>query len=131
MHALFCMLPFFQVCAILWMSSVYSQFWEEYTMYFLFGVGMLITSMTGNLNLKSCAQVKYNPVYLDPFLFVAILYCDYNRLFESHIIAYMYIALVVERAITYFLFVRNMVNQLCDHLEIPFLQVKQGWKKSK
>ena len=54
-HALFCMLPFFQVCGILTLASQYSQFWYSHNAFFIFGVGMLITSMTGNLNLKSCA----------------------------------------------------------------------------
>lgn len=41
---------------------------------------MLTTNMTGNLNLKSSTKLKYNPIYLDPILFVILLYLDYKRL---------------------------------------------------
>jgi len=92
---------------------------------------MLITSMTGNLNLRSCAKAKYNPIYLDPFLFLVILYFDYNRTFESHIIAYMYIALVFERMIMYVLFMHSMITQLTTHLGIPFIRTKQSIRKVK
>ena len=105
---------------------MYSQFWFTHSLWFIFGVGMLITSMTGNFNLRSCARAKYNPIYLDPFLFCVILYFDYNRTFESHVIAGMYIALVVERIIMYFLFMRSMIDQLTTHLGIPFVRTKQS-----
>jgi len=130
-HALFCMLPFFQVLIITWLAFTYSQFWAEYSICFIFGVGMLITNMTGNLNLKSCAGVKYNPIYIDPFIFCAILYADHNRLLERQILMAMYCLLVLERIIMYFLFVRNMVSQLCEFLEIPFITVKQAYNKTK
>jgi hypothetical protein len=90
---------------------------------------MLITSMTGNLNLKSCARVKYNPIYADPILFCIILYFDHTRYFPSEIIAWAYVVLVLERIVVYYLFMRNLIVQLCDYLEIPFIGVKQGYKK--
>ena len=65
---------------------------------------MLMTSMTGNLNLKSCARVKYNPIYADPFIFLGILWCDYNKVFPSEIIGWMYVILVCERVVVYFMF---------------------------
>ena len=81
-HALACTLPFFTVLLILYMSSLYSQFWNDYVVCFIWGVGMLMTNMTGNLNLKSCVLVKYNPIYIDPFIFAGLLYLDANRLIE-------------------------------------------------
>ena len=75
-------------------SSMYSQFWKEYTVWFIFGAGMLLTNMTGNLNLRACTSTKYNPIYLDPIMFVFILYADYNKLFESNVIAAMYVYMV-------------------------------------
>ena len=70
---------------------------------------MLITSMTGNLNLRSCAKAKYNPWYADPFLFCGILYLDYNRTFEAKYIAALYICLIIERMISYARFMINMI----------------------
>lgn len=82
LHAVSCMLPFFYVWAIMLLASNYSQFWHQYPSVFVFGVGIMLTNMTGNLNLKSCVLVKYNPIYIDPFIFCGILYMDYNRIVE-------------------------------------------------
>ena len=90
---------------------------------------MLITNMTGNLNLKACAQQRYNPIYLDTFIFPAILYLDYNRVFDSHVIGGMYIYMVVQRITLYMLFLNSIITQLCDYLDIPFIQVKQNYVK--
>jgi len=119
------MFPFFYVIAILVLASWYSQFWEQYPSFFLIGIGMLITHMTGNLNLNSCCLQKYNPFYVDPFVFCAILYCDSNRLLDPGLLAGLYIALVAQRSLQYFLFMRGTINQLCEHLDIPFLETKQ------
>ena len=91
MYALCCMLPFFYICGILYLASKYSQFWKDYVALFMFGAGMLITNMTGNLNLKSSAKVRYNPFYPDPFIFLVILYFDYNRLADTNILVSAYI----------------------------------------
>ena len=80
---------------MLLLASWYSQFWDEYPSFFIFGVGIMLTNMTGNLNLKSCVLVKYNPIYGDPFVFFLILYLDYNRILEPKMIAGAYFALVV------------------------------------
>ena len=56
---------------------------------------MLMTNMTGNLNLKSCVLVKYNPIYIDPFIFAGILYLDANRLVDPKFLAASYVLLVV------------------------------------
>ena len=74
-----CILPFFTVPGILFLASKYSQFWEEYPSLFLFGVGMMITHITGSFNLASSAGMEFNPLSLDPILFSAVLYLDYNR----------------------------------------------------
>ena len=94
-HALVCMIPYFQINFMLFLASQYSQFWKEYPVWFVFGAGMLITNMTGNLNLRSCAKMRYNPFYIDTIIFAVILYLDYNRVFERNIIAGLYVYMVV------------------------------------
>lgn len=54
LHAIACTIPFFTILLILYTASIYSQFWTEYVACFIWGVGMLMTNMTGNLNLRSC-----------------------------------------------------------------------------
>lgn len=54
-----------------------------------------MTNMTGNMNLKSSAKQKYNPIYMDGFVFAFILFLDANKLVKNEYIAsaYMYIGL--------------------------------------
>ena len=73
------MLPFLTVPGMVYMASEYSQFWEEYPSIFLLGVGMMITHITGGFNLASSAGMRFDPFFLDPVLFLGVLYCDYNQ----------------------------------------------------
>lgn len=84
--ALLCMLPYFQLNIMTFCAHRYSQFWEEYALWFIVYIGLLITNITGNMNLKSCANKAYNPIYADPFLFAVILYLDANSLLDPTII---------------------------------------------
>lgn len=118
------MVPFFQLNLMFVLVAKYSRLWEDYTLWFLFYIGVLITSMTGNLNVKGCASMKYNPIYIDPILFVIILYIDYNQILDIEIVKYLYIWLCVQRLILYFLFLRSVIIQLCDYLDLPFLMTK-------
>ena len=93
-------------------------------MWFIFYIGVLITSMTGNMNVKGCASLKYNPIYIDPFLFVAILYVDYNQLLSAQVVAGLYVWLTLQRLVLYILFLRSVISQLCDYLDIPFIVTK-------
>ena len=93
-------------------------------MLFLFGVGMLITNMTGSLNLSSTAGFKFNPHYWDPYVFLVVLAIDYNQVFDEYIVAGMYISMVAVRIILYLTFMRSVAHQICEHLDIPFLTVK-------
>lgn len=87
----------------------YSTLWDEYTLWFIFYIGVLITSMTGNLNVKGGASMKFNPIYADPILFAIILYLDCNQMFEKNVIKGFYIWLCVQRLVLYFLFLRSVI----------------------
>ena len=127
-HAFMCMIPGFQIIGMIVLAS-YSQFWDQYCILFIYGAGNLLTMMTGNMNLRTCAGMRYNPWYLDPPVFLAILYCDTHRLFPKEYIALAYLLLVINRTARYFLFLRSIIVQLCDYLQIPFIRVKQAVKK--
>lgn len=130
-HALICMLPYFQLNLMIYLASKYSQFWDEYPLLFIFYIGVLITNMTGNLNVKGCAGMKYNPIYADPFLFVIILYLDHTRSLSRDTIGGLYIWLCVQRLVLYFSFLSSVISQLCVYLDIPFLMTKQQWESKK
>ena len=96
---------------------------------FLLGVGMMITNITGSFNLCSSAGSKFSPYFLDPIAFLAILYCDYNMLASREILGMAYCSLIVGRSILYIQFMEGVVNQICEHMDIPFIHVKQGYKQ--
>jgi hypothetical protein len=97
----------------------------------MLGVGMLITNITGNLNLKSSAKMRLNPYYLDPFVFIIILILDANRLVESDYLKLAYMSILTNRFYQYVFFIRGMIEQICDYMDIPFLRVKQDYKSKK
>lgn len=92
------------------LSAWYSQFWQDYCILFIYGAGNLLTMMTGNMNLRTCAGMDYNPFYLDPPVFLAILYCDHNRLMPPNYLALAYLVLVVNRTFRYFMFLRSIIT---------------------
>jgi hypothetical protein len=113
---------------MLYLASILSNFWNDYAILFLFGVGMLITNMTGNLNLASTAEIKFNPHFYDPYVFVIVLIIDHLELLPLNIVAMIYILMVVVRIILYLVFMDSVVTQLCDYMDLPFLTVKQGYR---
>lgn len=124
-YAIMTALPFFQLYLCLILASQFSQFWTEYCALFLFGFGNWLTHATGYLNLMSSSKSQYSPTFVDPFVFCLILYADHTRMAPPAQIAAAYITLIVFRAICYLLFMRSMVNQICEYCQIPFIRVKQ------
>lgn len=124
-YAVMTALPFFLLYVCLILAALYSQFWTEYCAIFLFGFGNWLTHATGYLNLMSSSQSRYSPAFVDPLIFCLILYADYNNLLPTAQLAMAYIILIVFRAICYLVFMRSMINQICDYCNIPFIRVKQ------
>ena len=123
-------LPYFVIIGMFYLASAYSRLYDEYTVFFILGIAMLMTNMTGNFNLKSTVDAKFYPFYIDPFVFIAILYADYNELLFVDSIKIAYISLAVFRLVCYLLFLRGMANDLCKALGISFWRVKQSVKKT-
>lgn len=74
------MWPFFQFFVVLYLASQYSTLWKDYCALFMVAFGISMTHVTGNLNLMSSANSKFNPIYADSFIFMMILYADYNQM---------------------------------------------------
>jgi len=92
------------------LSYKYSQFWASYNALFLFGFGNLMTHITGTMNLMSSAKARFNPIFIDPFIFVGILFLDHNRMLDSKFIAAAYILLVANRTCQYIAFLKSMAD---------------------
>ena len=101
----------------------YSSLYADYSALFLTYSGTLLSAMTAQLNLKSSARMKYNPLYGDPFAFAAILYVDANGLASPELLKAAYVTLLLVRVGMYIAFMRSVIVQVCDHLKIPFLTI--------
>ena len=108
--ALMCLIPYFQLNLMAVCAFQFSHLWKDHAAWFLVYLGILITNITGNFNLKSCASKVYNPIYIDPFLFAGVLYLDANQILDLNIIKGMYVYLCVQRLALYLLFLRSVIN---------------------
>lgn len=124
-HAALCMIPFFQCILSILAAQHLSQFWDEYRAFFVMYAGVVLTAQTANLNLMSMARVDFEPLYLDPLFYAAVMYADYTRAVEPKMLVAAYTTLLVVRTVCYLLFMRSVINQICAHLNIPFVTVIQ------
>ena len=113
-------MPYFQMVAMLWTAYKYSQFWTPYNNIFILYIGILYASITSHLNIAACARTDFSPLYIDPFVFWAVLWCDSNQVLDSKIVGCAYIGLLVIRTFLHFWFMYSLINQLTHHLKIPF-----------
>lgn len=125
------MIPVFQLLAVIYLTSQYSQLWKEYCTVFMYAFGNSLTHVTGYFNLMSSSKTKFNPIFMDFFIFLGLLYADHNRLIPREQLIMAYISMVVVRTILYLLFLKSMISQICEHLQIPFVHVKQGYDPKK
>lgn len=68
---------------MLWGSSK-SQFFNEYSAYFIILVGLYLTYVTAIFNLNSTADMRFNYLFYEPFLYGAIIYADHTKLLPAN-----------------------------------------------
>ena len=125
-YAIGCMLPYAQFFLMLCCSSV-SRFWPQYPYYFLCMNGLYLTYVTAIFNLNSTASMPYNYLFAEPIVYMVIVYLDYTlptSTESSQLVLGLYVTFVLSTFIKYIIFMRSVVNQLTQHLEIPFIRVK-------
>lgn len=89
-YAFQCLVPYAQFFAMLFATS-YSQFFADYTAYFLLSIGMFLTYVTAILNLNSTADMRFNWFFYEPILFAVIIFVDVTRLLPSHQIGWLHV----------------------------------------
>jgi hypothetical protein len=96
---------------------------------FFAGVGIYQTYVTGYLNIASTANIKFACNYIDPYIFLALLVLDINRLIPTQHIGILYAILGATVLIKYLIFMTSVVRQLTKFLGINLLTVKPKDKK--
>lgn len=107
-YALACCLPYAQFFAMLFCSS-YSQLFKDYVFLFVCLNGLFLTYVTGNFNLNTTASMKFNYLYVDPWIFGSILYVDHNKLADLSVIKLLYVVFTAQLAIKYLAFMYSVI----------------------
>lgn len=68
--------------------------------------------------------MKFDWLYVEPFLFALIVYLDHANVFEDQQAALFYLAYGTWIAVKYFIFMHSTVDQITSYLQISFLKVK-------
>ena len=90
-YALGCLLPYAQFLCMMFFSS-YSSLFKDYPAYFIILCGFYLTWVTGIFNLNSTAKMKYNWLFLEPFVYVAMIYCEHIGTIDRSQAAIAYMA---------------------------------------
>ena len=75
-YALGCTLPYIQFFIMMYASS-YSALFKDYPAYFLVLNGFYLTWITAIFNLCSTSSSKYNWLFLEPIVYLSMLYCEH------------------------------------------------------
>lgn len=118
------LIPYIQIYILAQLSG-YSQFFESSVLLFYVGLGLFQTYIAGLLNIASTAGIDFPYLYIEPFIYIAILFVDANRLANPHLLVGAYSMLALEVLVKYCLFLHSITTQLTTYLRIPLLTVKQ------
>ena len=122
-YALGCLIPYVQFFAMMY-TSTFSQLHQKYPVYFIILCGFYLTWVTAIFNLNSTSGAKYNWVFLEPTIYFAIVYLDYNKFLDRKAVAYCYLGFFAVTMIRYLMLMHNIVHQITKHMNLHFLKVK-------
>ena len=94
---------------MMWGSSK-SQFFNDYTAYFIIMCGFYLTYVTAIFNLNSTADMPFNWFFYEPFLYGGIIYADFFRMLPAHILVYLYAFFLAQTLFKYVLFMTSVIT---------------------
>lgn len=84
--------------------------------------------MTAIFNLDSTAGAKFDWLFFEPLVFLAIVYCDHSAFLDRTTAVVAYISFFAVTMARYLLLMNNIVNQICAFMGLRFLKVKPTGK---
>lgn len=109
MTALKALFPYIQIYVLIYFTF-YSQFIKEGVLLFFMGLGLFQTYIAGLLNISSTAGIPFPCHYIEPYLYLGVLYLDYNRILAPKILISCYSLIFLFIFIKYCLFLYSMVT---------------------
>jgi hypothetical protein len=122
-YAFACILPYAQFFAMMFTSS-YSQLYSDYPIYFIILCGFYLTWVTAIFNLNSTSGAKFNWLFFEPFVYLVIVYLDYNKTMDYNTALYCYSGFFLYTMVSYLMLMNNIVQQITTHMNLRFLLVK-------
>ena len=126
-YAIGCMLPYAQFFMMMFASS-YSQLFTRYPVYFMILNGFFLTWVTAIFNLCSTAGAKFDWIFVEPMIFLSIVFVDHFLFIDEETAKFMYIGFFLKTMGRYVVLMRNIVNQITTHMGLHFLKVKDQIK---
>lgn len=127
-YALCCLIPYAQFFLMLFFSS-YSSLFKEYTIYFLLLCGVYNTWVTGIFNLNSTARAKFNWIFVEPFVYLFIVFLDASGSLSRQQAISAYTSFFLVTLGRYLVFMGNIVRQITAFMGLRFLRVKDKTAK--
>ena len=90
-------------------GASYSQFWEKAPLLFITGIGFFQIYVGAFLNITATASIDFPVLYIEPFIFFAILTLDVYKVIASHHIIILYSILAATITIKYLLLMRGLI----------------------
>lgn len=119
-YAIGCVMPYVQFFMMMYFSS-FSQLYESYPAYFLILCGFYLTWVTAIFNLCSTAGAKFDWIFMEPSLFMGIIYMDVTQIVDAKLAGMLYIGFFLMTMVRYLLLMNNIVNQITSHMGLRFL----------
>ena len=123
LYAIGCILPYAEFFVMMYCSS-YSRFFTNNVFFYICMNGLYLLYVNGIFNLNSTAGMKFNWFYIEPFIYLGIIYLDYNRLIQDRHAIMFYLAYATWIAVNYLIFMHSLVDQITTYMQIRFLRVK-------
>ena len=119
-YALGCTVPYIQYFVMMYASS-YSALFKDYPAYFLVLNGFYLTWITAIFNLCSTSNSKFNWVFLEPVVYLSMVYYEYTGVVKPQAAGFLYSGFFLYIMIRYLLFLNNIVNQITTFMGLRFL----------
>lgn len=109
LYAIGCLVPYAEFFVMMYFSS-YSRFFSHNVFFYICMNGLFLLYVNGIYNLNSTAGMKFNWFYIEPFIYLGIIYLDYSRLIQDRHAIMFYVAYTAWITVNYLVFMHSLVD---------------------
>jgi len=109
LYAIGCLIPYAEFLVMMYFSS-FSRFFSQNVFFYICMNGLFLLYVNGIYNLNSTAGLKFNWFYIEPFIYLSIIYLDFTRLIQDRHAIMFYIAYTMWISVNYLVFMHSLVD---------------------